>query len=168
MSRRTEQLSSVVHRAVQSVVSEGFADPRLSGVLITVTKVTVSSDVRTATVGVTISPERAISRAMHGLESAAAHIRHRAADAVSIKRFPDLLFKLDTSAMRQAEVLDALARVRAEREEREHTESQSPEHDASERTSGEHHEAATAGPPSPIDHTDTPRRDDRNAGSKPG
>ena len=33
MTRRTDQVSSVLHRAVQTVIEAGLSDPRLSGAL---------------------------------------------------------------------------------------------------------------------------------------
>lgn len=114
-SHRGEQLGSVIHRAVQSVISGGLSDPRLES-LITVTAVKVTDDRRTAVVSVSVLPEKHESRAIHGLRDAARHIRREAADIVEIHRMPELVFKLDRTAKKQAELLDAMARVRAERE----------------------------------------------------
>ena len=55
MSRRTEQLASTLHRAIQEVIGRGFQDPRISG-LITVTSVKVTEDMRSATVMVSVLP----------------------------------------------------------------------------------------------------------------
>ncbi len=114
MSRRIDQVASILHRAVQSVIAEGFSDPRLDGCLVTVTRVDVSSDLRTATVHVSIMPERAESRAVHGLRSAGRYVRRQAGERVALHQLPELNFKLDRGAKRQAEVFDALARARAE------------------------------------------------------
>lgn len=113
MSLRTQQASSVMHRAIQSVLVEGLNDPRLDA-MITVTDVTVTEDMRTAIVKVSISPERKEKLAMHGLKAAARHIRRKVADLVSIHHPPELVFKLDRGAKNEAAVLEALAKVRAE------------------------------------------------------
>lgn len=114
-SYRGEQLGSVIHRAVQAVIAGGLSDPRLES-LITVTAVKVTDDRRTAVISVSVLPEKHESRAIHGLRDAARHIRREAADIVEIHRMPELIFKLDRTAKKQAELLDAMARVRAERE----------------------------------------------------
>jgi ribosome-binding factor A len=117
VSIRPLQLASIIHRAVQSVVSEGLSDPRLSDVMATVTGVKVSKDLRSATVLVSIMPEKAQSRAMHALNDASRFIRRVASERVSIQRMPDLLFRLDTSIKKQAEILAALDEVERERRE---------------------------------------------------
>jgi ribosome-binding factor A len=112
---RGEQLASVIHRAVQTIIARGLSDPRLES-LITVTSVRVTDDRRTAVIMVSVMPERHESRVIHGLRDASRHIRRQAGDMVDIHRLPDLVFKLDHSAKKQAELLEAMARVRAERE----------------------------------------------------
>jgi len=114
-NHRGEQLGSVIHRAVQSVISGGLSDPRLDA-LITVIDVKVTDDRRTAVVSVSVMPENHESRVIHGLRDAARHIRREAGEIVEIHKLPELVFKLDRSTKKQAELLDAMARVKAERE----------------------------------------------------
>ncbi|MCA9294142.1 MAG: ribosome-binding factor A [Phycisphaerales bacterium] len=114
MTRRAEQLNSVVHRAVQAVLTQGFGDPRLEGSLITVTQVRVTEDLRIAVVGVSIMPANREARALAGLKAATKNIRHRAARLVDVQRLPEFVFKLDRSAKREADVLHALDAVRQE------------------------------------------------------
>lgn len=127
MSKRTGQLASVLRRAVQSVLDEGLADPRLDA-LITVTEVRVDPSAREAVVLVSVSPERAESKVSHALRDAARHIRRRAADHTALARMPELSFRIDKSIKKQAAVLDALRRVAEERDE-------APESDAAARDS---------------------------------
>lgn len=114
MTRRQEQLASVIHRAAQSIIAQGFGDPRLEGSLITITQVKVTDDMRTAVLSVSIMPTEREARAMAGLKAAAKHIRHRASDLIELQHMPDLVFKSDRAAHRQAEVLSALDVVRRE------------------------------------------------------
>ena len=115
MSHRPEQIASVLRRAVQSVLNEGLADPRLDA-MITVTDAKVAPDLRTATLSVAVTPERRESRVIHGLNDAAKHIRRLAGDRIAIAKAPEFVFKIDRAAKRQAEVFEALARVERERE----------------------------------------------------
>ncbi|MEM9084283.1 MAG: 30S ribosome-binding factor RbfA [Planctomycetota bacterium] len=117
MSRRNDQIASTLHRTIQGVFSAGFADPRLAGVLLTVTEVKPSQDLRTASVSVSVLPEEREARAIAGIKAAARHIRHEVSDKVAFKKMPELIFKLDSSAKRQAKVLGALAEVRDEWED---------------------------------------------------
>lgn len=113
MSRRADQVAAAIHRAVQAVIDRGLQDPRVSG-MITVTGVKVAADLRAATVSVSIYPVDRQELTMHGLRSAAAHIRHDISDAIGMRRTPDLTFRLDESLKKQAAVLDAIARARGE------------------------------------------------------
>lgn len=114
MSRHTDQMGSVLHRAIQSVLSEGLADPRLDGAMVTVIKVRVTDDTRTAVVHVSVVPEKKQKLAWYALRDAARFIRRQAAELVSIHKLPELVFKLDTSLKKQAAVLDAIARAKQE------------------------------------------------------
>lgn len=116
MSHRTEQLSSVIHRAVQSVIDAGLSDPRLQA-MITVTKVEVAQDRRTATINVSVAPEKAEKLAMYGLRDAAKHIRRQAANKTTIHRMPQLNFKVDKGLKKQAAIIQALAEINAERDD---------------------------------------------------
>ena len=119
MSRRADQMSSVIHRAAQSVLSTGFNDPRLDGLMLTITSVKVTSDLRTAVLGVSVMPATKERRAIAGLKSASKHVRRQVGDLVSVHQLPEFIFKIDKAAKRQADVLEALARVRAEDEQRD-------------------------------------------------
>lgn len=116
MSRRAEQMSSVIHRACQSVLNAGFGDPRLDGLMLTITSVKVTADLRTAVISVSVLPAEKERRALAGLKAAAKHVRRQVGELVSVHQLPEFVFKVDKAAKRQAEVLEALARVRAESE----------------------------------------------------
>jgi ribosome-binding factor A len=107
-------VASTIQEAVQLVLAKGLADPRLEG-FITVTKVTVSDDLKAATVWVSILPIERQKLVMHGLKSAAAHIRRQVGDLVAIHHMPTVSFRLDESLKREAEVYRALDKARAEK-----------------------------------------------------
>lgn len=113
MTRRTDQLAASIRDAVQRVLDRGLQDPRVAG-MITVTGVTLSPDLASANVAVSIYPVDKQTLTLHGLRSAAPHIRHEIADALGLRRTPDLNFRLDASLKKQAAVLDAIARATAE------------------------------------------------------
>lgn len=123
MSRKTDQLSSVIRDAVQGVIQRGFHDPRISGI-ITVTGVRVTEDLVEAIVSVSVLPHEREDLTLHGLKGAASHIRREIGPQVGGRRLPKLVFKLDPSLRKQSEVLAALAKVA---EERDRTGRASPE-----------------------------------------
>lgn len=111
MNVNSSQVTSVLQRAVQSLLTRGLSDPRVRG-LITVTKVELSEDRSQAVIGVSILPEKHVELTMHGLKHAADHIRYQVSRDVKLRRVPRLVFKLDKSLKKQSEVLAAIANAR--------------------------------------------------------
>jgi ribosome-binding factor A len=115
--RRPEQLAAILRDAIQARIDRGLADPRIQG-MITVTGVQVARDLKSATVLISVMPHTKQDLTLHGLTSASRHIRREVGDEVSLHQMPELAFKLDRSLEKQAGVLDAIARVTAEREQK--------------------------------------------------
>jgi ribosome-binding factor A len=119
MSRRTEQVNEAIRRAVQTILTEGLGDPRLNGLLLTVTTVGVDTDLTLAVIRVSVLPHEKEDLALHALKSAARHIRRGVGDRIDLHKMPEFMFKLDEGLKKQAEVLSALSKARDEREARE-------------------------------------------------
>lgn len=113
MTRKQEQLASVLREAIQEVLSRGLNDPRVSG-LITVIAVEISPDFEYATARISVLPEDRQTLAFHGIKAAAAHIRREVGDRIKGRRLPQFQFELDTSFKKQLKVIDALERARHE------------------------------------------------------
>ena len=111
MSVHNDQVASVLHRAVQSILSRGLNDPRVRG-LISVTSVDVTDDNAQAVISVSIVPEKHGELTMHGLRHAESHIRYQVGRNVKMRRVPQFVFKLDKSLKKQAEVFHAIAKAR--------------------------------------------------------
>lgn len=115
MSIKTDQLGGAIDKALREVLVRGFHDPRISG-LITVTKVDVTHDGKHAHVGISVLPGEKATLTLHGLQSAASHIRRQVGDMIRVRSMPDLQFRLDDSLKKQAELMAALDQVRVDRE----------------------------------------------------
>lgn len=111
MSHRLEQLTSAIERGVREVFARGFSDPRISG-LITVTTVRVLPDLSQAIINVSVLPADKGELTLHGLSSAAKHIRHEVGEIVNTRTLPHFSFRLDTSLKKEAALLKELDRVR--------------------------------------------------------
>jgi ribosome-binding factor A len=97
MNRRTERVSGVLHEEISRLLLGGLHDPRL-GQMVTVTKVEISSDLRVATVFVTVLGNADNSReAIEGLHSADGFLRRELGQRLQLKRTPELRFVLDAS-----------------------------------------------------------------------
>lgn len=109
MSRRTEQVESTLQRAISQVLQRRLADPRIQG-LISVTRVKVSPDLHSATVGVSVLPQEKQALVIRALRHAAGHIHALVRREVSMKVVPRLEFELDESLKKQAGVYGAIQR----------------------------------------------------------
>ncbi len=109
-----------MQRQLQMVLARGLQDPRIKG-LVTLTQVRVTEDLATAVISVSVYPAKSESATIHGLRAASGFLRRELGKSMAIKKLPQLQFELDSSVKREAGVLAALDRVRAEREARETT-----------------------------------------------
>jgi ribosome-binding factor A len=103
-----------VNEAVRAVVAEtvgGLKDPRIG--LVTVTGVSVSPDLREATVYVSVlGGERKRRATLAGLDSAHGVVQARLARELHLKRTPQLTFEYDPSVehgVRLTKLIDELA-----------------------------------------------------------
>ncbi len=110
MSRRTDQVASLIRRAVQSRLSRGLNDPRIRG-LVSVTRVTVAADLSDAIILVSVMPAKHAQLTLCGLQHAAAHMRRELGRTARLRRQPRLTFKLDDSMMHAAEAMAAIMEV---------------------------------------------------------
>lgn len=106
-SIRPDRIGSLLLRIIQERLVRGFADPRIRG-LVSVTSVDVTSDLRSATVRVSVMPSRFESRTLAGLRSVAGILRHEIRDQTSLRRVPDLEFRIDDSLKHAAALDDAI------------------------------------------------------------
>ena len=107
MSHRREQLERALQRIIGKLLSSGLNDPRISG-MVSVTGVSVSPDLRQATVKVSVLPETKQHTTLHGLKHAAGHIQSLVLKELRTRAVPHLQFQLDTSLKKQAQVLTAI------------------------------------------------------------
>jgi ribosome-binding factor A len=87
--------------------------------MITITGVRLSPDQKVAHVTVSVLPAEKQSLTLHGLKSAAAHIRRVAGETVRTRHMPEIHFHLDETLKKQAEVMASIAKAAQERARRE-------------------------------------------------
>jgi len=79
--------------------------------MITVTSVRLTPDLKMAFINVSILPADRQQLTMHGLKSAAKHLRREVGNKLAVRQMPELVFKLDESLKKQVDVLGAIARA---------------------------------------------------------
>jgi ribosome-binding factor A len=107
MSHRIAQVESTLKRAICQVLQRQISDPRIDG-LVSVTKIKVTPDMRTAFVHVSILPKEKQSKAIHGLQHASRHIQKLASRHITMRTMPHLEFRIDENLKKQAAVMDAI------------------------------------------------------------
>ncbi|MBI2171808.1 MAG: 30S ribosome-binding factor RbfA [Chloroflexi bacterium] len=109
MSRRTERVNDLLREEISYILAREMKDPRLS-VLLTITRVQVSTDLQQAVVHVSImgTPEEK-KTTIELLRAAAGFIQRELKPKLATKLVPFLTFKLDESieeGMRMFQLLD--------------------------------------------------------------
>jgi ribosome-binding factor A len=90
---RAERVASVLEREVSRIVTQDMRDPRLG--LTTITKVTVSHDLKEATIYFSSLENK--EEHLEILNKAAGFVRSTLARRVKLKFIPEIQFKIDNS-----------------------------------------------------------------------
>lgn len=119
VSRRVARLSQAVREVVSTAILFHLRDPRIKNV--TVLRVEVAGDVRTAKVYVSVmGTEKERALCLHGLNASRGYIQSRVADRIETRYTPVLKFVLEDAVSSQAEeaarILQELEQERLDRE----------------------------------------------------
>jgi ribosome-binding factor A len=103
MTRRTARLAEEIREAVAETIATGLKDPRIG--FVTVTRVSLTGDMRTARVHVGILGEAAErEKTLAGLRRAAGFVRREVGRRIRTRHTPEIEFEYDAG-------LDATERV---------------------------------------------------------
>ncbi len=96
MPKRADRVGDLIREVLSEMLIRDLADPRLES--LTITGVTVSPDLRLATVHFSAmgSPRRE-EEALHGLQSAAGYMKKKLGKELHLRYTPDLQFRVDHS-----------------------------------------------------------------------
>jgi ribosome-binding factor A len=119
VSRRTEKIASQLKGEVARILREEATDPRIR--LVTLTRVDVAPDLSHAVLFYSVmsadaEDASALEQVEHGLRSASAFLRRRAARALPLKRMPELRFRYDPSLALGARTLGLLRELESAHE----------------------------------------------------
>ena len=112
MSRRIERVNELLRQEISRLLTLQIKDPRLDGV-ITITRVTTSSDLRNARVFMSAMGDEATKQnALAGIRSAATFIRRELRSRVSLRYTPFLSFELDAGPQEADRILSIMDGIR--------------------------------------------------------
>ena len=114
---RNIRISEEIKREVSDIIQNELKDPRVTG-LISVTKATVTNDMRYAKVYVSImaSPDEQKS-ILQGLKNAAGFIRKEVGQRINIRYTPEIIFELDNSIEYGIKISKILKQISTDKEE---------------------------------------------------
>jgi ribosome-binding factor A len=108
---RIKKVESLIHNEVATFILQDLQDPRIG--FVTVTNVEVVNDLSRATVSLSVLGEPAQQRTtMRGIDAAKGQIRTRVGATLSIRRVPELIFKLDESVEKSIHMNDLIDAAR--------------------------------------------------------
>ena len=93
---RTERIEEEIKKVASRVIGQELKDPRLTG-LISVTKVSVTRDLKYCKVFVSMLGTSDVSEAMAALKSSAGYIRREIGNSVRMHSTPEVKFEFDDS-----------------------------------------------------------------------
>lgn len=103
--RRMERVNGLLREEIAGLLASQVNDPRLKGIITTITQVRTASDLRSARVYVSVmGTEVARQEALAGIQSSASYLRRELRSRVSLRHVPFLTFQLD-DAMLEADRL---------------------------------------------------------------
>lgn len=110
--RRGERLGEELREEIAQMVAGELKDPRIG--LVTVTRVALSADLRSARVFVSVTGDHAErQRALAGLRQASGFVRRELAQRLRLRYAPELTFTHDAGQEHQQRVEELLSEVRA-------------------------------------------------------
>lgn len=98
-TQRQKKIAGVIQKDIVDILQRAAVDGGLKGVLISVTKVSVTTDLSIAKVYLSIFPTKHSEELMEGIRSNQPLIKHELAQRTKnqLRRVPELLFFLDDS-----------------------------------------------------------------------
>jgi len=112
MNHRIEQIESTIRKALAQVLQRKISDPRIRG-MVSITKVDVGTDMKLATVSVSVLPEEYAKLTLAGLKAANRHIQGELKKLVALRVVPHLRFEIDTSLKKAEEIYGAIDQAHA-------------------------------------------------------
>ena len=98
-TQRQKKIAGLIQQDLADILRKAAADSGLNGVILSVSKVSVTSDLSIARVYVSIFPVKEATPVLNGIKAGQVQIRHELARRTrhQLRRVPELLFFLDDS-----------------------------------------------------------------------
>ena len=112
--RRVQRVNELIREEISYLLTREVKDPRLTGI-ISVTEVDTSPDLRNAKIYISVmGSEDEKLQVQRGLVAATGFIRRELSGRVTLRRIPELHFKLDNSIERGSRIIALINEVTAD------------------------------------------------------
>ena len=107
---RKDRINDAV-AAEAAIIVRDIKDPRLDGVILTVTGADVTADLKYAKIFYSVMGEYDEKELKRGLRSAAPFVRSRLAQSLNLRQTPEINFVFDDSVGRGAHIADLIREI---------------------------------------------------------
>lgn len=112
MKIKAEKIAGIIQKEVSEIIQFNLKDPKIG--FITITDVTVTNDLSIAKIYVSFLGQKAREEAgMKALERSKGFIRSTLAKRLSIRKVPELIFKVDDALERGNKIEEILSEIHA-------------------------------------------------------
>ena len=116
MSKSILRINEDIQRELSALL-RGIKDPRVNQGMISITEVDTSGDLGQAKVFLSVYDLKSKTEFLKGLKSASGHLRYELGRALKLRHTPQLIFELDKSLERGANIASILNNLEISTEE---------------------------------------------------
>lgn len=106
MSKRTEQLASLLRQKINEIILRDFEAPL--GSLVSVSNVTIADDLKNATAYVSIIPASKIGSGLEKIKKFGGHVQHQLHGKIMMRVIPKIDWVLDETDLKYSKIDEAL------------------------------------------------------------
>lgn len=113
--KRSEKVADLIQKEISEMLVKTIKDPRIG--FVTITRVTVSEDYRSAKVYFSVLGTREErERSMEGLKSAKGYVRKELGRRIRLRYTPEIIFRFDPSIEYAIHIGEVMRRLKGEEE----------------------------------------------------
>ena len=117
-SNRINRINEEIQKSISAHIPN-LKDPRVSGTMISVTRVETTPDLRYAKVYVSFLEEDKAADAMKGLKSAGGYLRREVGSDLKLRYTPEIMWALDDSIRYGAKLLEMINSLEVKHDDEE-------------------------------------------------
>lgn len=106
MSKRTDQVSHLLRQEINNIIIRDFEGPQ--GILISITEVTISPDLKNATAYVSVIPENRLGTAIEAIQRFGGHVQRELGKKIVLRTIPKIKWVLDERDLKYKKIDEAL------------------------------------------------------------